>query len=172
MWQVNCDWSTSYQYDVNDQWSLTIQTQRFTICLNASRPLGQWTYQTYVLFSICDIVCVKEGKRELSRKVEEIKDWERQSELSRDPATRRYLQTPNHRTSWTFPGCKAVNHKNFGFKKLNIFTQPVLYNREAPRASKAPLQNSRPKRFEKQNNRSKILEKHVDPKFPNFASFC
>ena len=100
--------------------------QRFTICLNASRPLGQWTYQTYVLFSICGIICVKEGKRELSRKVEEIKDWERQSELSRDPATRRYLQTLNHRTSWTFPGCKAGNHKHFGFQKyldfsLNLF---------------------------------------------------
>ena len=147
--------------------------QRFTICLNASRPLGQWTYQTYVLFSICGIICVKEGKRELSRKVEEIKDWERQRQLSRDPATRRYLQTPNHRTFWTFPGCKAGNHKHSGFQKIfGFFTEPVLCNREAPRASKAPLQDSRPKRFEKQNKRSKILEKHVDPKFPNFTSFC
>ena len=77
--------------------------------------IGSMNIPNIRLFSICDIICVKEGKRQLSRKVEEIKDWERQSELSRDPATRRYLQTPNHRTSWTFPGCKAGNHKHFEF---------------------------------------------------------
>ena len=175
MCQVNCDLSTSYRYDVNDQWSLTIQTQRFKDSQFASMPAGHWVnehtkhtfYSQYVVSYPC-----KGKKTGTFKKGWGDKRLRKISQLSRDPATRRCLQTPNHRTSWTFPGCKAVNHKNFGLKKLNIFTQPVLYNREAPRASKAPLQNSRPKRFEKQNNRSKILEKHVDPKFPNFASFC
>ena len=129
MWQVNCDWSTSYQYDVNDQWSLTIQTQRFKDSQFASMPAGHWVnehtkhtfYSQYVVSYPC-----KGKKTGTFKKGWGDKRLRKISQLSRDPATRRCLQTPNHRTFWTFPGCKAGNHKHFGFKKyldfsLNLF---------------------------------------------------